>query len=229
MTKTPQVISDYDLMKIPVKESHEPLVSLREYSKEIVIAIDASSKEHEQLKEGECYVRESVAIMLSQAQSLLPKGLRMKVIDGFRSLATQKKLYAIVFAELKEKHPLLSQEALEKETDKWVANPATIPPHTTGGAVDLTLIDAKGEELPMGSDINTISEKSVTGCTDLSQEEQKNRSFLIHLMKSVGFENYPLEWWHWCYGDRMWAHFAGQKEGIYDGLQKSSMKEYRGL
>ncbi|MEK6825420.1 MAG: M15 family metallopeptidase [Nanoarchaeota archaeon] len=214
------VISDYELMKIPVKESGEYLVSLKEYSKDLVIAINEFTKEYEQLKESECYVRESVALMLAQVQSRLSQGMRLKVVDGFRSLETQKKLYIMVFEELKQKNPTFSEEMLKLETDKWVANPSTVPPHSTGGAIDLTIIDVEGNELPMGSSINTISEKSVTDCENLSSEEKKNRSLLITIMSEAGFTNYPLEWWHWNYGDRMWAHFTGKEHGIYEGLEK---------
>src|SRR3989338_3396673 len=113
----------------------------------------------------------------------------------------------MVFKEMRERNPLISKEEIEKETDKWVANPLTIPPHTTGGAVDLTIVDAQGNELPMGYVLNSVSEKSITKCEGLSTEEKKNRLLLIKLMSDVGFTNYPLEWWHWNYGDRMWAHF----------------------
>ncbi len=219
-----EVISDFELMKIPVIESKESLVSLRDYSKDIIIEINSFSREYENLKEDECFIRESVAIMLSQAQSLLHKSIKIKVIDGFRSLDTQKKLYKLVFEEIKEKNQSMTKEELILETDKWVANPETIPPHTTGAAVDITLVDVAGKELPMGSEINSISEKAHTICNGLTEEEQKNRSLLIDLMKKVGFTNYPLEWWHWSYGDRMWAYYSNNKQGIYNAVKKHETK-----
>lgn len=38
-------------------------------------------------------------------------------------------------------------------------------------------------------------------------------------MKKNGFVNYPNEWWHFCYGDRMWAAYSGKKTCFY-GLVK---------
>ena len=211
-----RIISDFDLMRIPVRECNEPLVSLREYCTDIAIDIDFTSKEYQNLGKDECYVRESVAIMLAKVQSLLPKGYKIKIFDGFRSLSAQQNIYKQVFNELHEKNPAWSEEQVSAETDKWVANPSTVPPHSTGGAVDVTL--AYGDdEVDMGTEKNSISPQAATFSKGILNGAKKNRKILIKIMKSVGFTNYPLEWWHWSYGDRMWAHYAKKPYGIYDG------------
>ncbi len=215
---TKKIISDFEIMKIPAKDCKEPLVSLRDYSKEIIIDIDRTSKKYEKLRKEECYVRETVAIMLSQAQSLLPEGYKLKIIDGFRSLATQKKIYNLVFKEILRKNPAWSENSIKKEVDKWVANPSTVPPHSTGGAVDVTLIDDFGNEIDMGSKVNDISPNAETISRAISKGARKNREILNAVMKEVGFINYPLEWWHWCYGDRMWAHYAKKPFALYNGI-----------
>ena len=38
-------------------------------------------------------------------------------------------------------------------------------------------------------------------------------------LSSVGFINYPTEYWHWSYGDRYWAHQAGQVSAIYGRVE----------
>ncbi|MCC6520971.1 hypothetical protein IT403_03270 [Candidatus Nomurabacteria bacterium] len=38
-------------------------------------------------------------------------------------------------------------------------------------------------------------------------------------MTSVGFVYYPGEWWHYCYGDRMWAVYSRRKECVYGPVQ----------
>ena len=215
---TKKIISDFEIMKIPAKDCKEQLVSLRDYSKEIIIDIDRTSKKYEKLRKEECYVRETVAIMLSQAQSLLPEGYKLKIIDGFRSLATQKKIYNLVFKEILRKNPAWSENSIKKEVDKWVANPSTVPPHSTGGAVDVTLIDDFGNEIDMGSKVNDISPNAETISRAISKGARKNREILNAVMKEVGFINYPLEWWHWCYGDRMWAHYAKKPFALYNGI-----------
>mgnify|MGYP001602558623 CR=1 FL=1 len=210
-----EVKSDFELMKIPIKECYEKLVNLRDYSKEIIIDIEKESKRFQKLKTDECFVRESVAIMLSQAHSLLPNGLYIKIIDGFSPMSAQKRIYSLVFEELTQKNPKLSKKDLEVETDKYVANPKTIPPHTTGGAVDITLVNEYGKEIEIGSEINTLSQEGATDCPKISPASKKNRKLLIKIMRKVGFANYPLEWWHWSYGDRIWAFYENEKYAIY--------------
>ena len=41
-------------------------------------------------------------------------------------------------------------------------------------------------------------------------------------MKNAGFANYPLEWWHFSYGDRLWAAYTNQKEAVYDVLDDNA-------
>ena len=213
------IISDFEIMKIPAKENGERLVSLREYSKEICIDIDSVSKKYEGLKDEECFVRESIAIMLSKAQSNLHNGIKIKIFDGYRSMKTQKRIYKIVFNEIKSKNHSLSNKELSLETDTWVANPKTIPPHTTGGAVDVTLLDKNGNEIDMGGKTNSVGEESLTFCQKISEEAKNNRKILIDIMENAGFVNYPGEWWHWCYGDRMWAYYSGKPYAIFDGVK----------
>ena len=213
----PRCVSDKQLMKVPVKENNEKLVNLRNYNKEIVIEIEKESRKIQNLKKDECFIRESVAIMLSQAQSLFPKGLFLKVVDGYRPMEAQKKIYKQVFLEMKNKFPNLSNKEIETETDKFVANPKIIPPHTTGGAVDLTIVDKKLKELDFGTKVNEISEKSATKFPFKSKEIVRNRKLLIKIMRKVGFVNYPLEWWHWDFGDRIWG-FYKKKTSIYNSV-----------
>ena len=216
MSPEPEFISDEEIMKIPIEDNGEELVNLREYNKDIIIDIEEESKSAQNLPDDVCFVRETMALMLSKAQSLLPTNLRLKIIDGFRPMSAQKKIYSQVFEELKSKNPDLSDKNLEKETDKFVANPKIVPFHTTGGAVDLTLADAEGNELDLGIPLNTISDKSFTNSQDISKEAKRNRNILIETMKDAGFVNYPLEFWHWSYGDRYWAA-KNKTTSIYEG------------
>ncbi len=210
-------VSDEQLMKVPVKENNERLVNLRNYNKDLIITIEEESRKVQNLKDDECFIRESVAIMLSQVQSMLPRGLFLKIIDGYRLMEAQKKIYKQVFLEMKEKFPNLDDKQIEKETDKFVANPKIIPPHTTGGAVDLTIVDENLKELNFGTKVNEISEKSATKFPFESEEVKRNRKLLNKIMKKAGFVNYPLEWWHWSFGDRIWG-FYKKKTSIYNSL-----------
>ena len=100
-------------------------------------------------------------------------------------------------------------------------NPDLPPAHTTGGAVDLTLIDEHRNELDMGTGFDDFSEKAETDYFEKSEFDgsivQKNRRILKKAMESAGFTNLPSEWWHYDFGDRNWALYS-KKEAIYKGV-----------
>lgn len=87
--------------------------------------------------------------------------------------------------------------------------------HQTGGAVDIGLCNKDGEDLDMGTSYSEHNEKTKTKNRYLTDEERKNRELLFKAMTSVGFVNYPMEWWHYSYGDRMWALYSHQESCFY--------------
>ncbi len=201
----PKYISDDKLKKIPISECGEPFVNIRNYSEDIVIDVEAISRKFQALKDDECYVRKSVAERLVIAQRILPQGHKLMIHDGFRPLAAQKWWWNKILADMKRKHPKMSDSARIKETAKWIA-PLDLPPaHSTGGAVDLTIARTDGKSLDMGTKLNAVDDKSITSSAGISKQAQRNRRLLCKVMTKAGFVNYPLEWWHWSYGDKYWA------------------------
>ena len=71
----------------------------------------------------------------------------------------------------------------------------------------------------MGTQHSELSAKTRTNSTRLTIQENKNRHILLHALNKVGFKNYPAEWWHHSYGDRMWAAYSGKRKCIY-GIAK---------
>lgn len=80
--------------------------------------------------------------------------------------------------------------------------------HSRGSTVDLTItvldsggaVNAKdmlGTDLDMGTAIDFFGELSHTNATGISDIAKKNRRFLVNIMDKHGFENYPVEWWHY--------------------------------
>ncbi|MEI3155363.1 MAG: M15 family metallopeptidase [Odoribacter sp.] len=57
---------------------------------------------------------------------------------------------------------------------------------------------------------------TLTHSKGISRKARLNRKALCRLMRSEGFVNYPGEWWHFSYGDRMWAAYAHRKKAVYD-------------
>lgn len=99
------------------------------------------------------------------------------------------------------------------------SNPQTPPPHSTGAAVDVTLTDASGEAIDMGSPIDELSSRSYPNyfatSADSQQQYHHSREQLSVLLSAVGFQRHPHEWWHFSYGDQLWAWLSGVSSACY--------------
>ncbi|MDP2624975.1 MAG: M15 family metallopeptidase [Candidatus Peregrinibacteria bacterium] len=171
-----------------------------------------------------CMIRKSVAEKLVEAAKALPESYNFKIWDGYRTTAVQKQLYDGFFAQKKEKHPDWNEAQLHQATSEFVSPPTTNPliaaPHNTGGTVDLTIVDRNGMELGMGTVFDHFDVEAHTlhyGNAKIGTPEfsyHKNRMTLFNALTGVGFCNFPEEWWHFSYGDRVWAEHYG-KEILY--------------
>ncbi len=213
-----RIIPDKLIIKIPINDNGEALVNLKKYCLEIIINIDPQSKKIQQLPKNTCYVRKSVAEKLCKAQNFLPKNYYLMIWEGHRQLKVQKKMYSDLYNKLKKEHSNWTKEKIKKETDKFIAPIEIIPPHSTGGTVDLTIIGSNGKQLNMGTKLDTFNKKSHTSSKEISKSAMNNRKLLIKVMTKSGFVNYPIEWWHWSYGDRYWAAVLNKKYSIYSGI-----------
>ena len=69
--------------------------------------------------------------------------------------------------------------------------------HSRGCAIDLTLIDERGQFLDMGSDFDLMDPRSHHGAAGLTAEQTANRKALKKIMEQAGFTAYEKEWWHY--------------------------------
>lgn len=111
---------------------------------------------------------------LAQAQ-----GLRLRVFDAYRPASAQRALWS----------------RLPDPT--FVADPALGSNHTRGIAVDLTLSDAGGRPLEMGTGFDDMTPRSFHGDSAVPVAAQANRLLLAGLMAVAGFAHNPHEWWHY--------------------------------
>ena len=214
-------IVDSRVLSIPIKESFEPLFDLRDQS-EILYGPSPEIPNNVHYTK----LRTSVYHKLVEAQSLLPHGLRFCLYEGYRSLDLQQKLFNDRYLLLQEENPTWNHEQLFCSAVKLVSpiinldGSKNIPPHSTGAAVDLYLVDSSGKVLEMGlllgdwmQDIDgSISE---TASSKISEVARKNRDIMSSVLTAVGFVNYTGEYWHWSYGDRYWAYHVGAQEALY--------------
>jgi len=100
---------------------------------------------------------------------------------------------------------------------QYVADPARGSIHSFGMALDVTVIDAQGRELDMGSGYDEMTEMShpkleaehlVKG--KLSPAQVRNRDLLRSALFRGGFQGIDNEWWHFDMGDRQYVrqHFT---------------------
>lgn len=176
--------------------------------------------------EQRCFVREEVYQMLKDAANQLPVGYQFKIFDAWRPFALQQELYEVYSDKIMSEFHLNGRSEEEKRAviTKFVSEPVRdrdIPPvHTTGGAIDLTIIGKDGQELEMGTDFDAFSDKTYTSYFEKKEENvvvRDNRRLLYHVMTEAGFTNLPSEWWHFDYGDRFWAYY-NKKPALYRGV-----------
>lgn len=218
------LIADPVVLAVPIKETNEPLIDLRQ-EKLIVYGPSPEIPDNHDYT----YLRKTVYEKLKEAQTSLPKGLRFCVYEGYRSLALQKMLFEKQEANIKRQHPGWSAVQIFNETTKLVSpvvnfdKSHNIPPHLTGGAFDVYLIDEQGEAVDMGIHpkewMQDVGGKlSLTASRYISTAAQKNRRLMSEALTAVGFVNYPTEYWHWSYGDRYWAHAKQAKHAVYGSV-----------
>jgi len=162
------------------------------------------------------YSREGVMKRLIAAAESVQKmhGLKLLIYELYRSPKNQAELRERERKELMAAHPEYTESQLEAALNR-ISSKVGGSGHQTGGAVDLTLCVESGVPLDMGTAYLEHNAKTVTDYPDLPEEQRRNRQILLDAMLEAGFINYPGEWWHFCYGDKMWAAYARKPYAIY--------------
>jgi D-alanyl-D-alanine dipeptidase len=182
-------------------------------------------------------LRAGAAALLQRVNARLGEvGLELWLFDAWRPQAVQIYFHDHWFpAELRKRNPALSGADLTAEVERYWAAPsdgADAPsPHSTGGAVDLTLRWIGGEALWMGSlfdDASPIAhlehfEVDSAEWSFSAEEARANRRLLYWLMAEAGFAANPNEWWHFSYGDQMWAQATGADAALYGGIEAAAL------
>jgi zinc D-Ala-D-Ala dipeptidase len=131
-------------------------------------------------------VRASVAERLVVAQKYLKeKGYGLKIWDAYRSRETQLKLWQTT------------------QNRSYVANPkeGVGSMHIRGAAVDATLVDASGRDVPMPTDFDSFTPAALIEYKGGDQTVRANLKLLQKAMAHGGFYGLRTEWWHFCAPD----------------------------
>ena len=155
--------------------------------------------------------------------------LRLSIFDAWRPIAVQAFMVDHSIAELCRERgvEVRSGDAFDQVVADvgrfWAApsrDPMTPPPHSTGAAVDLTLSSSDGTPLAMGGEIDAIGAVSepqhYAGREDSdAQRWHQRRQLLADVMEAAGFAQHPNEWWHYSFGDQLWAWRRGEAVALY--------------
>jgi D-alanyl-D-alanine dipeptidase len=136
------------------------------------------------------------AVALAQAVDILRENYpdyRLVVLDALRPHRIQEMLW---------------QHLEGTKLRSYVADPARGSIHSFGMAVDVTILDAEGKELDMGTAFDALEEKShpkqeaqFLADGSLTQAQYGNRQVLRQTMFGAGFRGINSEWWHFNFGD----------------------------
>ena len=217
--------------QILIQECGEPLVA-------IPFRLFAIETPHPYIKCGADYagrspyfLRQGVLDRLIQAQDRLQQlhpGWRIQIFDAYRPVEVQQYMVDYTFRQtvadrgldLAKLSPAASAQIWQDIYQIW-ALPSfdldTPPPHSTGAAIDITLVDERGRSIEMGSSIDEMSDRSkpeyFNSSTDpIEQQFARHRQLLRQIMTSAGFIRHPLEWWHFSIGDQLWAWLNNQAD-----------------
>jgi len=171
------------------------------------------------------WLRRSVAERLARVNTRAGlAGLELFLFDAWRPRAVQTYFHDVWMPrELARRNPALQGAALTEEVERYWAAPSadagSPAPHATAAAVDLTLRWKDGDALWMGSLFDDVTELAhcdrfenldANNFSFSDGEARSNRRLLHWLMAEQGFAGHPDEWWHFSWGDQMWAALSGE-------------------
>ena len=148
----------------------------------------------------DCRLREGAFERLVAVADSLPDRWGLAVFDAWRPLDLQAELYHAAYDD-----PGLPP-GFVSEPD---GDPATPPPHLTGGAVDLTLT-LDGHAIAPGAGFDDFTDRAAfDALEDVAGSDRELRRMLYWAMQAAGFVVLDCEWWHFEHGTRRWAAITG--------------------
>lgn len=163
---------------------HSSLVEITEASHNILLDLRYATKNNitgaRIYHDDRCFIHTDALVLLKQSIILANnQGLKIKVWDAYRPRVVQEALWA------------------HCPDPNYVMPPEKGSHHTRGVAIDLTLVDATGQELDMGTDFDDLSPRAHHGASPISPEAAANRYLLLGIMMSAGWDFFQNEWWHY--------------------------------
>ena len=220
--------------KIPIEESYEQLVAIPSYFKfndpHPYFVLGAPYENKNQIWK----LREEVVnrlIKVNDYLALRNNSLYLKIYDSWRPIEVQEFMFNRAFTLECEKlnieasiKNMRSYPSIIQKVEKFWAYPyfdeKYPPPHSTGGALDVGLCDEFGNLIEMGSCIDQMDDTSRPDFYENFDNEEailwnSRRNLLKEVMIKFGFVQHPNEWWHFSYGDQLWAWKSKKSKALY--------------
>lgn len=164
--------------------SDTTLVDIKDYSSNFILDMKYATEDNFLKRKvydcQSCFLRlKTINSLIRANKEFIKKGYRIKLLDCYRPLDIQKKMWQII------------------PNANYVANPASGSIHNRGGAVDITLVDEKGVGLNMGTVFDFFGIESSHNYSNFSVKILKNRQLLKKIMTKNNFESLDSEWWHY--------------------------------
>ncbi len=202
---------------IIIKDDNSPLISLKE--SEFNLMFEPSVK-----KDYKYLVREAVYEKIGRISKILVKQDKVLIIRSvWRSFAHQKLLRERRVKIIKKEQPNKSEEEIAKIVSYFIASEEESM-HSTGGAVDALIYDLKKDcVMDFGNNDGLHLELNKT-CypfhPDITPQVKNNRKLLISLFDKEEFVVDPKEYWHFDYGNVIWAIEKEEKYAKYGIIKK---------
>ena len=170
----------------------------------------------------ECVVKREVGLALQRAQrELVPRKLSLKMLDCYRPERAVRDM--VVWAQNGRETPAERRynPAFGKKDLFRLGYIAEHSGHSTGAAVDLTLVDLTADNsaafdpgnayadctapadvrapegsVDMGTGYDCSDLKAHTAANSITPAQRRWRNALVAVMAKQGFVNYSKEWWH---------------------------------
>ena len=219
--------------KIPIKDNGDKLIAipscLKFFDPHPYSHLGAPYKDKTSIWK----LREEVVNRLVKVNDYLisKSSFNLLIYDSWRPLEVQEFMFKRAFLLECEKsnidisfENIKSYPSILKKVEKFWAYPShdtkCPPPHSTGGALDVCLSDKDGNLVEMGSMVDQMDETSNPNFyANIKNEEaiiwNGRRNLLREIMTKFGFAQHPNEWWHFSYGDQLWAWKNKKANALY--------------
>jgi zinc D-Ala-D-Ala dipeptidase len=181
--KSQTIVADVAAQKATIVNDTS-FVNLKDYSPDFVYDMKYATTDNFLKAKvydcAECFLRlKTVKALIAANTEFVKRGYKIKIFDCYRPLDIQKRMWKIV------------------PNPSYVADPSKGSIHNRGGAVDITLVDANGKELDMGTTFDFFGIEASHHYSNFSQQIKDNRELLKTTMIQNGFNLLDSEWWHY--------------------------------